>query len=404
MEYPFKGEKIENLTDIINDEKNNNIVFLLPQKNSNYDLQTNILHITKLLFSFLHSTIKIAGKKKINIIFLYKNQDCAVSAFYDSLNALLNSIRLEHPNLKIKTIKQKGNYSLSRERIESEFNSFSYPEVMFNGSDRFVKLLKKLNYTKDFTNHNMPIKQNGVYIIAGGLGKIGTSLTEYLIKNFNSQVIIISRSHSSISENEKLGKFAANIILLQADISSEKETERIIERISTDFGEINGVFNCCGVISDSLFKNKSINEFTSTINPKILGSINLDNATKDSNLDLFVSFSSVSSLGNIGQTDYSLANEFLNSFADYRMEQVGKGNRSGRTISICWPLWESGSMTVNSAQLKIMERVGGFVPMPTTKGLLALEDIFNLNTNSPYLFYGRPSKMIQSIEKNFIKA
>lgn len=404
LEYPFKGEKIENLTDIINDEKNNNIVFLLPQKNSNYDLQTNILHITKLLFSFLHSTIKIAGKKKINIIFLYKNQDCAVSAFYDSLNALLNSIRLEHPNLKIKTIKQKGNYSLSRERIESEFNSFSYPEVMFNGSDRFVKLLKKLNYTKDFTNHNMPIKQNGVYIIAGGLGKIGTSLTEYLIKNFNSQVIIISRSHSSISENEKLGKFAANIILLQADISSEKETERIIERISTDFGEINGVFNCCGVISDSLFKNKSINEFTSTINPKILGSINLDNATKDSNLDLFVSFSSVSSLGNIGQTDYSLANEFLNSFADYRMEQVGKGNRSGRTISICWPLWESGSMTVNSAQLKIMERVGGFVPMPTTKGLLALEDIFNLNTNSPYLFYGRPSKMIQSIEKNFIKA
>jgi acyl carrier protein len=63
-------------------------------------------------------------------------------------------------------------------------------------------------------------------------------------------------------------------------------------------------------------------EWTSTFDPKVTGTWNLHHAVEGLDLDFFVMFGSTSGIVGIGgQTNYSAANTFLNSFARYRRQQ-----------------------------------------------------------------------------------
>ena len=78
---------------------------------------------------------------------------------------------------------------------------------------------------------------------------------------------------------------------------------------------------------------------------KIAGTINLDRATAADRLSAFVLFSSLAAeLGDFGQGDYALANRFLSGFAIRRAAEVAAGMRHGRSLSIAWPVWQSGAM------------------------------------------------------------
>jgi polyketide synthase PksN len=107
--------------------------------------------------------------------------------------------------------------------------------------------------------------------------------------------------------------------------------------------------------------------------PKVSGTVNLDRASRELALDFFILFSSVAAvLGNHGQVDYSAANAFMDVYAEYRNGLVKTGSRSGRTISMNWPLWEEGGMYVDEETRKLMLRNIGMDAMKTPTGIVAL--------------------------------
>ena len=61
--------------------------------------------------------------------------------------------------------------------------------------------------------------------------------------------------------------------------------------------------------------------------PKVTGLVNLDQASKELQLDFLVMFSSIAgSLGSPGQADYSAANSFMDAYARYRNQLVASNN------------------------------------------------------------------------------
>ena len=89
-----------------------------------------------------------------------------------------------------------------------------------------------------------------------------------------------------------------------------------------------------------MVKNKSREEMTAVFAPKVDGTVHLDEATKNEPLDFFVAFSSLAALtGNVGQTDYSYANYFMDSVIGDRERLRAEGTRSGKSLSINWSLW-----------------------------------------------------------------
>jgi len=101
------------------------------------------------------------------------------------------------------------------------------------------------------------------------------------------------------------------------------------------YGGVSGIIHAAGVIRDSFLLKKTVEEAGSVLRPKVLGAVNLDEATADLTLEFMVLFGSVSgAFGNVGQADYAAANAFLVTMPRNRNELVRYGERWGRTVSI----------------------------------------------------------------------
>jgi NAD(P)-dependent dehydrogenase (short-subunit alcohol dehydrogenase family) len=117
--------------------------------------------------------------------------------------------------------------------------------------------------------------------------------------------------------------------------------ERLAEPIQR-FGNITGVIHGAGSLADRRIEKKTEKDYETVISPKIDGLKNLLNIAPVKNLDFLVLFSSIVGVyGNVGQTDYAIANEVLNKAA----YQAKRENPNCRVLSINWGPWDSGMVT-----------------------------------------------------------
>src|SRR5262249_28745796 len=145
---------------------------------------------------------------------------------------------------------------------------------------------------------------------------------EYLARNYQAKLVLVGRSALSIKQEAKLNHLkscGAEVMYISADVSKLEDMEMVVREAKERFSAIYGVIHSAGVNRDAFILKKTKEEMQSVLAPKVYGAINLDLATRNENLDLFVLFSSVAGVtGNIGQCDYAFGNHFLDSFAEYR--------------------------------------------------------------------------------------
>jgi thioesterase domain-containing protein len=101
------------------------------------------------------------------------------------------------------------------------------------------------------------------------------------------------------------------------------------------------VFHAAGQLRDELVALRAPYAESAVIDTKVRGALVLDAVLHDDDAELFVLFSSVSSiLGLPGQADYSAANAFLDAFALARAAR----RPDRRTLSIDWNAWKGVGM------------------------------------------------------------
>jgi hypothetical protein len=129
--------------------------------------------------------------------------------------------------------------------------------------------------------------------------------------------------------------------------------------------------------------------------PKVAGTIHLDRATRQLELDFLVLFSSLTwTLGNVGQSDYAAANAFMDRYATHRNLLVKTGQRRGRTLSIGWPLWAAGGMQVDEATLSAM-RLQGFGALATADGIDVLYRAWQSNESHVAVMAGEHGRLLR---------
>ncbi|MBV9493056.1 MAG: SDR family NAD(P)-dependent oxidoreductase, partial [Acidobacteria bacterium] len=205
----------------------------------------------------------------------------------------------------------------------------------------------------------LAFKDDGVYLITGGRGGVGSLFTrEILAKTRNARVILTSRTGA-----EENGRVSCR----QADLETLRDVEQLIAAIVEEHGRLDGILHCAGMIADDFLVKKSSEDFRRVLAPKVTGSLHLDLATRHLDLDFFALFSSIASaFGNIGQADYAAANGFLDRFAALRNQQ-----QRGRTCSIHWPFWEEGGMRTDAESQERMQQLTGLQPMSTETAMQA---------------------------------
>ena len=254
----------------------------------------------------------------------------------------------------------------------------------------------------------LPLRENGVYLITGGLGGLGFIFSDYLAKNFQTKLVLVGRSAPDARQIENLTRLkgcGAEALVLQADVTKLEDMEMVVREAKTRFSAINGIIHAAGVIRDSLILKKTREEMEAVLAPKIYGTINLDQATRSENLDFFVLFSSVVGImGNFGQSDYAYGNHFLDSFAETREELRRAQKRSGQTLSINWPLWEEGGMRISPDDVTFLERQTGISPLPTKEGISYWEDFLRSESVQGIALYGVPSRIADYLDQTSVQS
>mgnify|MGYP002789599180 CR=1 FL=1 len=218
------------------------------------------------------------------------------------------------------------------------------------------------------------IRQQGVYVITGGLGGLGLLFAEEIARDTGARIVLTGRSVLDAARQASLQALVdkgIRVEYLRCDTSRIEDVRRMVDEVTTRHGALHGVIHSAGMVSDNFIPKKSEAEVHDVLSAKVPAILNLDEATRHLPLDLFVAFSSAASLGNPGQLDYATANAFLDAFAGHRAEQVKRGERHGRTLSINWPLWRNGGMSVQPAYEKYMLDQYGITPMAAASGLRA---------------------------------
>ena len=211
---------------------------------------------------------------------------------------------------------------------------------------------------------------DGSYLITGGLGGIGQALATWMINQGARHLILVSRHIDARSAIvEQLRQPDVSIILLQADVSQQKDINTIMEYINMQAPPLRGVFHAAGVADDGILLHQTRARFEAVFAPKIRGSWLLDAATRTQPLDFFVLFSAGSTLlGGPGQGNYVAANAFMDALVHKRKREGLPG------LSINWGPWsEVGAFAQSSDQMikQISFRGIGTVPVDQALDCLA---------------------------------
>jgi acyl carrier protein/NAD(P)-dependent dehydrogenase (short-subunit alcohol dehydrogenase family) len=135
-------------------------------------------------------------------------------------------------------------------------------------------------------------------------GKVKLSELKKLVANIQASREI----NENIKQMQDLG---ANVSYVSCDVTDKSKIRETIKKI----GKITGVIFASGVLRDQLIQKKKMEDLDLVYNTKVRGVRNILESL-DAPLRHLVVFSSAAGIfGNIGQSDYSAANDVLNKIA-----------------------------------------------------------------------------------------
>ncbi|WP_051109856.1 type I polyketide synthase [Massilia niastensis] len=177
------------------------------------------------------------------------------------------------------------------------------------------------------------------------------------------------------AELARLGKereIRANLAALRAagcqpeyhsiDVRDRGAFAALIDDVYRRLGRIDGVLHGAGVISDKLIASKPLEAFDAVFDTKVVPALVLADRLRLDELRFIVFFSSVAGrFGNIGQADYSAANEVLNKLAG----RLSHAHPNLHALAINWGPWDAGMV---SDDLRRLYAARGIRPIQPAAG------------------------------------
>ncbi|XP_076656220.1 fatty acid synthase-like [Halictus rubicundus] len=162
------------------------------------------------------------------------------------------------------------------------------------------------------------------YILVGGLGGFGAELAEWMIKRGAKHLVLTSRSgirngFQSLCVR-RWRESGVNVAISTVDATTMAGAKKLVED-SNKMAPVGGIFNLAAVLVDNVLEYLEEIDFVKVAAPKVSATKCLDAVSRElcSLLDYFVVFSSVScGRGNIGQTNYGLANSAMERIIEQR--------------------------------------------------------------------------------------
>ncbi|MTJ51847.1 SDR family oxidoreductase [Anabaena sp. UHCC 0253] len=285
----------------------------------------------------------------------------------------VQTIPQEYPNFNcrlIDVIFSEEKQQIIKQLIAEITTKSAEKNIAYRGQHRWVQTFASFPLELPATNHKL--KENGVYLITGGLSYLGFILAKHLAKTVKAKLILTGRSaviekanwqqwlathdaEDSISKQirkvQELEALGAEVMVISADVANLQQMETAIKQAEQRFGKINGVIHAAGAgaiwgqsinVIENITKTECENQFTA----KVYGTLVLAKILKNKELDFCMLTSSLSAiLGGLGFVAYAAVNTFMDTFV-YSYNKT----TNHPWISVDWDGWKSNQQVIINNQ------------------------------------------------------
>ncbi|RIK37179.1 MAG: polyketide synthase [Chloroflexi bacterium] len=282
----------------------------------------------------------------------------------------------EYPNIICRSIDlgfQAGQSQLDNREIEQliaeSMSDEPEPVVAYRGGQRWHQEFEAVSLSGN--ERNTPLRKGGVYLITGGLGRIGRILARHLAETVQARLVLVGRSafpareeweawlttHGEqnetshiIREIQAMEALGGRVLVASGDVSNIEVMRPIVARAIAEFESINGVVHAAGFTGPA--SSRSIREITPQeceqhFAPKAHALYVLEEVLAGQPLDFCLLCSSLSSiLGGLGFVAYAAANLFMDTYA-----QKCYHARSLPWTSVNWDGWRFDKKALAKAGL-----------------------------------------------------
>lgn len=233
-------------------------------------------------------------------------------------------------------------------------------------------------------HHNSSLKLNaqGTYLVTGGLGGFGLKTAQWLVAKGAKHLLLLSRRGAT---SQEAAEFIAqcqdadiNVRAEACDVTDKQALQQAIGLCGEQMPPLKGVVHAATVINDNLIRNLDAEQIRTSMAAKLRGAQYLDELTREQDLELFILYSSATTLlGNPGQAAYVAANHWLEALAATR--------RSLQLPATCvrWGAIDDVGFLARNETVKdaLQNRLGGNA-LNSDTGLAILEQIILTDAQS----------------------
>lgn len=165
--------------------------------------------------------------------------------------------------------------------------------------------------------------QHKTYVLVGLSGRLGQSISQWMSQNGAGCICLTSRTPKADPEwQAEMEKKGTTVKLIPMDVTNRADVERVFADLRANSPPIAGVASGAAVFHDATFSEMTHEILEKVMNPKVVGTKNLDEVLGDTKLDFFIVFSSLTSVvGNSGQSNYTAANAYMTGLVGQRRKR-----------------------------------------------------------------------------------
>lgn len=239
-----------------------------------------------------------------------------------------------------------------------------------------IALRHDLRFVRDFIPletarpelDKLPLRQEGVYVITGGLGGVGLAHAQALAA-VRPRLVLLQRAafpaeqewdgiladatqdavlKEQIRSIRELRAAGAQVLLLQADVTDAVQTAAALAQAKAAFGRIHGLVHCAGYGEFVPLRETSRDIIEAVLAPKVRGTQNLLDALANEKLELVLLCSSMSvATTGYGLAGYVAACAYLDAVAQSHRSIAGDSTTT-RYLSINWDVWSTPLQTARA--------------------------------------------------------
>lgn len=281
-----------------------------------------------------------------------------------------HTLFLEHPEMRGGAIDLEagGGHAEQAARVVSQVTAGVEAFAAFRGGLCYVPRLTPASF--EMPAQPVTFRRDGAYLVTGGLGGIGLVCARWLAERGAGHLILLARTPlpplevwdelEAGSEEQKrveavraVERAGATVEVIVADVTDHARVAEVVRGVVAAGRELRGVAHAAGVNWFSKVAQLDPERLTDALRIKVSAAWNLHELTRESELDFFLLFSSVSALwGSVDLAHYTAANLFLDALA-YERRRAGLA-----CLSIDWGPWARVGMSARSKEVKLLAKLG----------------------------------------------